>query len=99
MDVIASINDTRKGFEESFSSGEFYNKQTQDTYHLEKILEFLEIKNGMKLLDLGAGSGYLTFPLAKRNANCEVVGLDIVKDALEANRVRAKNEGIENLSF
>ena len=33
MDIKESINDTRKGFEESFATGDFYNRQTQDTEH------------------------------------------------------------------
>ena len=53
----------------------------------------------MKILDLGTGSGYLAFPIAKENAGCDVVGLDIVKEALLANRVRAEKEGTDNLTF
>lgn len=34
MDIKESINDTRKGFEESFASGDFYNRQTRDSEHL-----------------------------------------------------------------
>lgn len=99
MDIKRSINDTRKGFEESFAAGEFYNRQTQDSDHLEKILGFVEISERMKILDLGTGSGYLSFPIAKGNPDCDVIGLDIVNDALEANRMRATAEGIKNLSF
>ena len=33
MDIKRSINDTRKGFEESFAAGEFYNRQNQDSDH------------------------------------------------------------------
>ena len=36
MDIKASISATREGFEESFCSGDFYNKQTQDCGHLPK---------------------------------------------------------------
>ena len=97
--IKASINDTRKSFEESFAAGDFYNRQTQDAGHLEKILGFVKISEGMKILDLGTGSGYLSFPIAKKNPGCEVIGLDIVDAALEANRVRADAEGIKNLSF
>ena len=39
MDINESINDTRKGFEESFAEAGFYNRQTQDSEHLNKILE------------------------------------------------------------
>ena len=49
MDIKRSINDTRKGFEESFSVGEFYNRQTQDSDHLEKILGFVKISERMKI--------------------------------------------------
>ena len=99
MDINASINATRKGFEESFSSGDFYDKQTQDSEHLEQIMNSLPIRGGMKVLDLGAGSGYLSFPIAKRNAACKIIGLDIVANTLAANRVRAEKEGVRNLSF
>ncbi len=99
MNIQESINDTRKGFEESFATGDFYNKQTQDSEHLNKILEFVKIHEGMKILDLGTGSGYLSFPLAKNNPECEIVGLDIVSAALEANRARTDADGIKNLSF
>lgn len=99
MDIRESINDTRKGFEESFAAGTFYNRQTQDSEHLNKILEFVKISEGMRILDLGTGSGYLSFPIAKNNPGCEVVGLDIVNAALETNRMRADSEGIKNLSF
>lgn len=65
MEIEKSINATKQAFENSFSSGEFYNRQTQDKQHLKAILEFLPIKAEMKILDLGAGSGYLSFPIAE----------------------------------
>ena len=71
LDIKASINATREGFEESFCSGDLYNKQTQDSVHLEQIMSFLPIKDGIKVLDLGAGSGYLSFPIAKRNPSLQ----------------------------
>ena len=77
MDIRENINDTRKGFEELFAAGDFYNRQTQDSEHLEKITEFVKIVEGMRVLDLGTGSGYLSFPLAKDNPGCEIIGLDI----------------------
>ncbi len=99
LPAATSIESTRHGFEESFAAGTFYNRQTQDSEHLNKILEFVKISEGMRILDLGTGSGYLSFPIAKNNPGCEVVGLDIVNDALETNRMRADSEGIKNLSF
>ena len=99
MNIKESIDATKKGFEESFSIGEYYNRQTQDVSHLEQIMEFLPIRKGMRILDLGTGSGYLSFPIAKARRDCEIVGLDIVENALESNRERAQKEGISNLSF
>ncbi|MBQ2552416.1 MAG: methyltransferase domain-containing protein [Treponema sp.] len=92
MDINKSIDATRAGFEDAFASGDFYNKQTQDTEHLEKILRFIKIKEKMKILDLGAGSGYLSFPIAKNNPQCEVIGLDIVVNALKKNQTKANQE-------
>lgn len=99
LPAATSIDSTRRGFEESFASGTFYNRQTQDAEHLDKILSFLHFEKGMKILDLGTGSGYLAFRIAKDNPECGVTGLDIVNEALEANINRAQEEGHNNLVF
>ncbi len=65
MNIEYSIMATKQGFEYSFSSGDFYNKQTQDEHHLKNILDFLPLNADMKILDLGTGSGYLAVPIAK----------------------------------
>ena len=65
--IKASIDDTRKSFEESFAVGDFDDRQTQDPAHLDRILGFVRIREGMKILDLGTGSGYLSFPMAESN--------------------------------
>lgn len=98
-DTEKSIALTRHGFEESFSSGEFYNKQTQDEGHLSAILEFLPIKPKMSILDLGTGSGYLSFAVAEKYPDAEVIGLDIVEKTLENNRKRVVDEKLDNISF
>ena len=53
----------------------------------------------MKILDLGTGSGYLSFPIAKKYPNISITGLDIVEKALEVNRSKANEEDIKNISF
>ncbi|MDE5580703.1 MAG: methyltransferase domain-containing protein [Treponemataceae bacterium] len=98
-DIENSIISTKQGFEQSFYSGDFYNKQTQDEHHLKNILDFLPLKADMKILDLGAGSGYLSFPIAKKNPTISIIGLDIVEKALEVNRFKAKKENIRNIRF
>lgn len=94
-----SIEAARAGFEASFEESNFYNKQTQDEKHLNNILKTINIKPGIRILDLGCGSGYLTFPIAKRNENAYVVGLDIVTDTLERNTEKAQEMDIKNLEF
>lgn len=98
-DIRKSIDSTKKGFEESFEIEIFYNRQTQDIKHLEQILNILEINNGMKILDLGTGTGYLAFPIAERYRKVEVIGLDIVERTLNRNHERAKEVGLPNLQF
>ena len=80
MDIKESIDKTRKGFEESFAAGDYYDRQTQDFSHLERILKFIEIRDGMRILVLGCRSGYLSFPIAVDHPGCEVTGLDIVSE-------------------
>lgn len=99
MDIKESIEKTRRGFEETFAAGDSYNWQSRDEEHLGKILGFINIRENMRALDLGTGRGYLAFPIAREHKDCEVVGLDIVNDALNQNRERAAEEGLRNLSF
>lgn len=99
MNIENSIMATKQGFEDSFSSGDYYNKQTQDGHHLKNILDFLPFKADMKILDLGTGSGYLSFSIAKKYSNISIIGLDIVEKALEVNRFKAKEENVQNISF
>ena len=40
-EISKSIENTRKGFEESFEEGTLYNRQTQDKAHLERELDKL----------------------------------------------------------
>ena len=95
MNQKASIEATKNEFEKSFASGAFYNKQTQDETHLRQIIDFIHVPGGAKILDLGVGSGYMSFPIAKKYASCEIVVLDIVDQALEVNRERAKEEVLQ----
>lgn len=99
MNIEESIHFTKIEFEKSFESGTFYNKQTQDERHLEQIIDILPIQDGMRILDLGVGSGYLSFPIAKQYPTCQIVGLDIVEKALQTNQKRAEEEQLNNISF
>lgn len=99
MKNLESINKTRNGFEDSFSESNYYNIKTKDEEHLNKIMESLDIKDGYKVLDLGTGSGYLSFSIAESSPNCQIVGLDIVVNTLEKNREKVSDQNLNNLTF
>ena len=99
MNYKDSIEKTKQGFESSFESEEFYDKQTKDEKHLEMIMNCLNVKAGMKILDLGTGTGYLAFPFAQNYPDAEIIGLDIVKKTLEENCKKADKAGLKNVKF
>ena len=99
MDIKQSIDITRREFEKRFAENKFYSRQTQDEEHLKLILDSLKIDNGYKVLDLGTGSGYLSFPIASRYPNCYVIGLDIVEQAMNMNRQKVQVSGLKNIRF
>ena len=94
-----NISKTKKSFEASFSEAEYYNKQTQDPEHLNSILNVLTLKDEDILLDLGTGSGYLAFAIAKKYPRITIIGLDIVTDTLNKNKKKAQDQGISNIEF
>ncbi len=94
-----SIEVTKNAFERSFSNDSLYNKQTQDEHHLQLIIGALELAAGMKVLDLGTGSGYLAFEIARNHPQARITGLDIVEKTLAINTKRAQDEGLTNLFF
>lgn len=97
--TFESIEKTKRCFEESFKSGTYYDKQTQDETHLMLILNAIKVTGSMNILDLGTGTGYLAFPLARKYPDAQVTGLDIVEEALDKNRECAESEGLKKLGF
>lgn len=94
-----SIKETKQCFEESFQASDFYDRQIQDSQHLELILNCLDIHDGMKILDLGTGTGYLAFAIAQKHSQIEIVGLDIVEKTLLMNQRKAEIMGLHHLKF
>lgn len=93
------VTAAKNSFEASFAENAFYNRQTRDDSHLRAILDFIPVSGGMRILDIGTGSGYLSFALAKRYPSVSVTGLDIAEMTLETDRQRAAGEGIDNIDF
>lgn len=65
--------------------------------HTSALLDALELRPGMCVADVGAGSGRLTVPLAQRVAPGIAYGTDIQPEMLEFLEARARKEGLKNL--
>jgi len=52
-------------------------------------IAFAEVKDGDKVLDVGAGTGGLALPLAARTPSCEIVGIDPSADSIAYARAHA----------
>lgn len=63
----------------------------------EELVSAINIKKGMKVLDLGCGDGTTAIPAAKTGA--DVTGVDIASNLVEAGNKRAKKEGLTNCVF
>jgi SAM-dependent methyltransferase len=63
----------------------------------EALVGTFEIKDGLKVLDLGCGDGTTALPAAKLGA--EVLGVDIARNLVEAGNRRAQEQGLSNLRF
>ncbi len=62
-----------------------------------KLIEQIEIRQGMDMLDLGCGDGTTAIPAAKSGAN--VLGVDIASNLVTAGNLRAQQEGLSNCKF
>lgn len=64
----------------------------------QKILNFLDLKEGMKVADFGCGAGFFTVLMAKSvGAEGEVFAVDVQKSSLESVSLKAKTEGVVNI--
>jgi ubiquinone/menaquinone biosynthesis C-methylase UbiE len=62
------------------------------------LLEMLEVSPGDVVADVGAGSGYFSFPLAERvGPEGEVLAVDIQPEMLEIIERRAAKQGVTNV--
>ena len=63
----------------------------------EELVESLDVRSGMDVLDLGCGDGTTALPAAQRGAN--VLGVDIAENLVAAGNARAAAAGLHNLRF
>ena len=63
----------------------------------EELVSTLDVRPGMKVLDLGCGDGTTAVPEARKGA--DVLGIDIAENLVSAGNRRAKALGLSNLRF
>jgi SAM-dependent methyltransferase len=63
----------------------------------EALVGKLEIKKGLKVLDLGCGDGTTAIPAARLGA--DVLGVDIARNLVEAGNKRVREQGLNNCRF
>lgn len=63
----------------------------------EEILKQLNIRKGMQVADFGCGGGYFSIPLAKFTGEGIVYAFDVIEQALESVRSRARLQGLFNI--
>ncbi|SEW00473.1 class I SAM-dependent methyltransferase [[Clostridium] fimetarium] len=99
MTIKDSIQLTKNGFETSFLESKFYEKQTVDDNHLNLLMNMIDAQKSDVILDLGTGTGYIAFPLAKKYSDSTIIGLDIVTETLKINAEKASKDNLDNLKF
>ncbi|WP_085507799.1 class I SAM-dependent methyltransferase [Thalassobacillus devorans] len=68
----------------------------QETVPVEEVIRLLDLNGDEKVIDLGAGNGYLTLPIAKATTD-RVTAVDIQPEMLEMLAERAEKEGLGNI--
>jgi SAM-dependent methyltransferase len=63
----------------------------------EALVKSIEIRTGLKVLDLGCGDGTTALPAARLGA--DVVGVDIARNLVAAGNARAEKESLTNIRF
>lgn len=63
----------------------------------DELIDSLDVKPGMAVLDLGCGDGTTALPSAKRGA--DVLGVDIASNLVAAGAARAEQAGLTNVTF
>lgn len=99
MNIEESIQITKEKFEESFSEEKYYRRQTADEKHLGLLLDLIKPQKGNVILDLGTGTGYVAFGIARKYITSKVVGIDVVTDTLARNKKIVNERKILNLEF
>ena len=73
-----------------------YDSLYADEMHLQSLIDKCNLLGGKKYLDIGTGSGYVAFALARKNPKALITGIDIVEDSISRNARKAKDSGLQD---
>jgi 2-polyprenyl-3-methyl-5-hydroxy-6-metoxy-1,4-benzoquinol methylase len=74
--------------------------ERRDFQKPEEVMKALNLKNGERVADIGAGSGYFTVPVARAvGPTGRVLALDIRQEMLDYLDFRLRAEGLENVDL
>jgi ubiquinone/menaquinone biosynthesis C-methylase UbiE len=76
-----------------------YSQLISDAEHLAALLKLCDVLPGQSYLDIGTGSGYVAFALARQHPAASVAGIDIVEEAIAAAAQKARETQAHNLRF
>src|SRR5512137_430087 len=76
-----------------------YSQLISDAEHLANLLKLCDVLPGKSYLDIGTGSGYVAFELARQHPAVSVAGIDIVEEAIAADNQKAGEIHTHNLRF
>ena len=63
---------------------------------IESVLRLTKLKNKMKILDIGVGSGCILLSILKEKSDFYGTGVDLSKKCLDISRINASNLGLQN---
>jgi SAM-dependent methyltransferase len=90
----AGLEEFKQRVRASWAAGDFDAVATRNIWDVgPRLVGRAGVEPGMRVLDVGCGSGNVAIPAAK--AGGEVVGLDLTPELFEAARRHAADEGVE----
>ena len=82
------------------AAGWLERKEREEEEQPAKLLKALNIKEGMVVADIGAGSGFYSFRMSKLvGEKGKVLAVDIQQEMLDLIRDKAKGQGVKNIEL
>jgi len=73
------------------------SEERKNRLNPEKVISLLDLESEDVVLDLGAGTGFLTFPLSEIVENGKVYAVDVQEEMLKELRKKCEEKGCENI--